>query len=151
MRKANVIISVVLLAFIAFYAYQIIKLPDRNLPNTVGGDFIPWLLTIFLLFLTVLLLLHSLLGKGEEAQVKKTSWKNYGGILLLFVIMILYIRGMLYFGYLIATPIFMAIMMRMTGSKRVREIVIYSVLTTLGVYILFSRVFEVALPEGKFF
>jgi hypothetical protein len=58
---------------------------------------------------------------------------------------------MLYFGYLIATPIFMAVMMRMTGSKRVKEIVIYSVLTTLGVYILFSRLFEVALPEGKFF
>ncbi len=47
MRRANLIISIVLISFSGFYAYLITRLPDRNLPNTLGADFMPWVLTVF--------------------------------------------------------------------------------------------------------
>lgn len=150
MRKANVTISIVLLGFSGFYAYLTANLPARNLPHTLGGDFVPWVLTIFLLFLSTLLLVKSLSDKEIEGQTA-TTLREYGGILLLFVIILLYIEGMLYFGYIITTPIFMGIMMRMAGSRRLWEMTIYPILTTSAIYILFSRIFEVALPEGKIF
>ena len=151
MRKADLIISIGLLGFISFYAYMTAQLPARNLPHTLGGDFVPWVLIIFLLILSLSLLIKSLFGKGTKEQVAPTTLREYGGILLLFALILLYIQGMLYFGYIITTPIFMGIMMWITGSKKLMEIGFYSVMTTLVVYILFSRIFEVALPEGKIF
>ncbi len=151
MRKADVIISIVLLGFIGFYAYLTANLPDRNLPHTLGGDFVPWVLTILLLFLSLLLLFKGAFPKGGEDGAKRTTLREYGGIILLFVILVLYVEGMLFFVFVIMTPIFMGVMMRITGSTRVREIVAYSLLTTLAIYVLFSKIFEVVLPEGSVF
>ena len=36
MRKANMTISLLLAGFSAFYYFLITRLPDRNLPNTLG-------------------------------------------------------------------------------------------------------------------
>ncbi len=140
MRKANIVISIILFCFTAFFAYLTAKLPDRNLPNTLGGDFVPWTLIIILFPLSLLLFLNSVSDKKLKTQVTITI-KEVGGILALVVLILAYTRGMLYFGYLITTPIYIGIMMRLSGAKKLREIVIYSVMTTIGVYLLFSRIF----------
>jgi hypothetical protein len=150
MRKANIIISIILFCFTAFFAYLTAKLPDRNLPNTLGGDFVPWTLIIILFSLSLLLFLNSVIDKKLKTQITITL-KEVGGVLALVILILAYTRGMLYFGYLITTPIFIGIMMRLSGAKKLRDIILGSLLTTAGVYLLFSRLFEVVLPEGKFF
>ena len=44
MRVVNIILAIVLILFGCFYSYLTLHLPDRNLPNTLGSAFMPWVL-----------------------------------------------------------------------------------------------------------
>jgi hypothetical protein len=56
MRVVNIILAVVLILFGCFYSYLTLNLPDRNLPNTLGSSFMPWVLVICLYGLAILFL-----------------------------------------------------------------------------------------------
>jgi hypothetical protein len=152
MRRANIFISIVLIFFTSFYAYLITRLPTRNLPHTLGVDFMPWVLTICLLFLILLLLLKSLFNKKkEEEEVVRIPFKEGLKIISLVAIIITYIEVMIHFGFVLVTPVFIAVLMVISGSKRLKEIIIFSIGITLAVYCLFFQLFNVPLPGGKFF
>ncbi|MFQ5842451.1 MAG: tripartite tricarboxylate transporter TctB family protein [Thermodesulfobacteriota bacterium] len=151
MKRANRFISIILIVFTGYYAYLITRLPVRNLPHTLGGDFMPWLLTVCLLFLSISLLLKSLFYKSEEERIATTSLKEVMGVLSLLAIIIAYIEVMIYFGYVLITPFFIAAMMLMSGSRRPMEIIIFSVGISLAVYVLFYRFFHVPLPAGRIY
>ncbi|MFQ6077750.1 MAG: tripartite tricarboxylate transporter TctB family protein [Thermodesulfobacteriota bacterium] len=151
MKRANRFISIILIVFTGSYAYFITRLPVRNLPHTLGGDFMPWLLTVCLLFLSISLLLKSLFYKSEEERIATTSLKEVMGVLSLLAIIIAYIEVMIYFGYVLITPFFIAAMMLMSGSRRPMEIIIFSVGISLAVYVLFYRFFHVPLPAGRIY
>jgi uncharacterized membrane protein len=151
MRRANIFISMILFAFAGYYAYLITRLPTRKLPHTLGGDFLPWVLTVCLLLLSSLLLLKTTLHKSQEERSTGISWKEVAGILALFAIMVAYIEAIIYFGYILVTPFFMAAMMLISGSRRPMEVIIFSIGISLAVYVLFYRFFHVPLPVGRIF
>jgi lysylphosphatidylglycerol synthetase-like protein (DUF2156 family) len=151
MRKVNISISGVLLAFTGYYAYLVSRLPTRKIPYTLGADFMPWVLTVCLLFLSTLLLLISLFSKGESERVGGISLKEVGGILSLLAIIVVYIGAMIYFGYVFITPLFIAAMMLISGSRKLEEIILFPIGITLAVYLFFHRLFDVPLPGGKIF
>lgn len=151
MKTANTILSFILLAFGFFYAYLTFKLPIRNLPNTLGIDFMPWVLVTCLFFLSVLLLLKTLLKSTLEFCDYKISIKEVAGILFLTVIVFLYVRALNLFGFLLITPLFVAVLMLISGSRKWKEMVVTAIFVTIGVYFFFSKVFRVPLPEGNIF
>lgn len=151
MRRANIFISIILFAFTGYYAYLITRLPTRNIPHTLGADFMPWVLTVCLLLLSSLLLLESLFYRREEKRVARISLKEVAGILSLLAVIVAYITAMIYFGYVFVTPLFMAAMMLMSGSKKLKEIIFFPIGITLAVYIFFYRFFNVLLPGGEIF
>jgi putative tricarboxylic transport membrane protein len=152
MRRANIFISIVLIFFTIFYAYLITRLPTRNLPHTLGVDFMPWVLTICFLLLILLLLIENLFDKRkEEESVVSISFREGLKIISLIAIIILYIKVMILLGFLLVTPVFIAVLMVISGSKRLKEIIIFSIGITLAVYSLFFQLFNVPLPGGKFF
>jgi hypothetical protein len=151
MRRANVIISIALIVFSGFYAYLITGLPTREIPHTLGADFMPWVLTICLLFLASVLLLRGLFLGGDDTSSVTISLREVSGILSLLAIIVAYIEAMIYFGYLIITPLFIATLMLISGSRKVREIILFSIGIALAVYLFFNRFFDVALPGGKIF
>ncbi len=150
MRRANVYISILLMSFSCFYAYLTMTLPTRKIPHTLGIDFMPWVLTICLLFLSLLLLLKSLIFKREE-EVVQISLKEVIGILSLVILVIAYIEAWLYFGFVIITPLFMAGLIVISGSRKWREVIFFSIIISVAVYFLFYRLFGVPLPSGKIF
>ena len=125
-------------------------LPTRKIPHTLGIDFMPWVLTICLLFLSLLLLLKSLIFKREE-EVVQISQKEVIGILSLVILVIAYIEAWLYFGFVIITPLFMAGLIVISGSRKWREVIFFSIIISVAVYFLFYRLFGVPLPSGKIF
>ncbi len=151
MRKANIFISGVLFAFTGYYAYLVSRLPTRKIPYTLGADFMPWVLTVCLLLLSTLLLLISLFSKGESERAVGISLKEVGGILSLLAIIVAYIEVMIYFGYVFITPLFIAAMMLISGSRKLKEIILFPIGITLAVYFFFYRFFDVPLPGGKIF
>ncbi len=151
MKKANIIISSILILFCVFFGVLTVRLPDRNLPNTLGIDFMPWVLLIVLFFLSVLLLLTNFLGKSLETKDAKITLWEVAGILFLTLIVYGYVQAMNLFGFLIITPVFIAVLMLFTGSRKWKELIAVSVLATVGIYFFFQKVFQVQLPGGSLF
>ena len=150
MRVANMIVSFALLAFAGCYAFLIARLPDRNLPNTLGPAFVPWVLAGILVLLSLLLLIGAISSKNDDRKVslpKKDLW----GIVGLLALIAAYIKMMHYFGFVSASILFLALLTWFSGSRKPFGIFIFSVSTTLAVYFLFHNFFNVQLPAGILF
>lgn len=151
MKKVDLIISIILIAFIGFYAFLTINLPARNLPNTLGSDFMPWILVICLSLLSILLLLKAIFGRTVEKGDSTISLKEGLGVLFLTAIIFVYVKAICLFGFIIITPIFIAVLMLFTGSRKWKEVVIVSLVATFGIYLFFQKIFQVLLPAGTIF
>jgi len=150
-RTPNLVISIVLILFSAFYISMIIRLPDRNLPHTLGAQFVPWVLACCLVFLSLLLLLKGIFGTQDSESKPVLHAKDLGGILGLLVLIIFYIKAMDLFGFPLTTVFFLAALAFISGARSVLEILVFSIVTTAGVYLLFQQFFKVQLPAGQFF
>jgi hypothetical protein len=151
MRVVNIILAIVLILFGFFYSYLTMHLPDRNLPNTLGSSFMPWVLAICLFVLSILLLLQSLFKVSAETCDYAISKKEGTGILFLVVLVVVYIKTMAFFGFLLITPFFLVALMLTIGARKWKEVILTSTLVTFGIYLFFQKVFQIILPAGEFF
>ncbi len=151
MRVVNIILGLTLILFGGFYSYLTLHLPDRNLPNTLGSAFMPWVLVTCLYILSALLLLQTIYRGSAESCDYVISKKEGSSILFLVVLVIVYIKAMAYFGFLLVTPIFLIILMLSIGARKWKEVLLTSTLVTFGIYLFFQKVFQIILPAGKFF
>ncbi len=151
MKRINVIISVVLAAFGGCYAFFITRLSTRNLPNTLGIAFMPWLLVILLWFLSLLLLLTAVVKGSRESCDYRLGAREGLGIVVMVVLVFAYVQLMRWFGFLLITPVILAVLMLLSGSRKWTEILLVSVLCAVGVYFFFQVVFRVQLPGGRLF
>lgn len=152
MRQANIVISVLLIAFTGFYAVLIARLPDRNLPHTLGAAFMPWVLAGTLLFLSLLLLINSIKDRQIPVDLNTSmSLKELTGIAGFIILIVFYILLLNYLGFVLASILFMAALIYLSGSRKPLEISFFSVATTIVVYLLFEKFFEVQLPDGTLF
>lgn len=151
MKKVNVILAALLIGLGIFYAYLAANLPDRNLPNTLGSDFMPWVLAGCLLLLSLLLLIKTVFGSTPEQFDFSISPKEGFGVVFLTVCVFAYVKLMILIGFVLATPIFLALLMLITGSRKWKEIVMVSIFATFSIYLLFQKIFQVILPRGELF
>ena len=115
MRKANIIISIILLGFVSFYAYLIANLPARDLPNTLGAAFVPWVLAGILAGLSLALLVSSILARHKGKSVSLPG-RELLGIAFLLLLIACYIKLMAFLGFLIASIFFLMILTWLAGG-----------------------------------
>ena len=151
MKKANIIVSLVLISFTGVYAYFTSQLPARNLPNTLGSDFMPWLLATILFVLSACLLIINALGKTRENFEPKIALKEVVSVIVLTVFVYVYVHAIQLIGFLYITPFFVAALMWISGARKWKQILITSALSTVGIYLFFHKVFRVILPQGTLF
>ena len=151
MRVVNIILAIVLILFGCFYSYLTLHLPDRNLPNTLGSAFMPWVLVTCLLILSALLLLQTIYKGSAESCDYGISKKEGTSILFLMVLVIVYIKAMAYFGFFLITPFFLVALMLTIGARKWKEVVLTSTLVPVGIYLFFQKVFQIILPAGELF
>jgi len=151
MKKANLIISALLILFGGYYVYLIGRLPARNLPNTLGIAFMPRLLVACLFLLSAILFLGAAFNKAREHFDPGISLREGAGVLFLTIFVYFYVQAMSLFGFILTTPFFLAVLMLMTGSRKWKEIVAISVVSPLCIYLFFQKIFKVILPGGSLF
>jgi len=151
MKKANIIVSLVLVGFAGFYAYLTSQLPARNLPNTLGSDFMPWLLATILFVLSGSLLVINALGKSRENFEPKIALKEIISVVVLTAIVYVYVKAIELIGFIYVTPIFLVLLMWISGARKWKEIILLSAAAALGIYFFFQKVFKVILPQGTLF
>jgi hypothetical protein len=150
MRLANIIVSITLLVFSGFYGVMIYRLPSRDLPNTLGAAFVPWVLAGLLAGLSLMLLVNTISNKDDKTPVSLPK-RDLFGITGLLVLIALYVKLMSYLGFIPVSIVFLALLTLVAGSRKPLGILIFSVSTTTIVYLLFQKFFNVQLPAGIFF
>ena len=150
MRRANIIISIILLAFSGCYGVMIARLPSRDLPNTLGATFVPWVLAGLLTLLSLMLLIGNIISNSPDSPVSIPK-RDIFGIAGLLLLLTSYIKLMGYVGFIPISIVFLSILTWVAGSRKPIGILFFSVLTTCLVYFLFQKFFSVQLPAGIFF
>ena len=148
-KRENIVIGAVLLAFSIGYGYLITRLPTRNLPNTLGIDFMPWVYAIFLAFLSILLIADGFRGSKtsgiQDSGAKPLTGAELRGAVILFAVFFAYIYLIDAVGFLVVTPFVVFAMMLLEGIRRYGRMVLIAVIVTIVVYGLFRYVFEVQI------
>ena len=95
--------------------------------------------------------------ESTRKQMKEKVFLGFDGwkrVALTFAVLILYVLGLKYLGYLISTPLLLyAVTSMFAKGKNVRvwAKILYSVLFTLLVYLVYVQLFNLALPRGMLF
>jgi len=150
-RRNTIVASLLLIAFAGFYAYLTANLPTRNLPNTLGVAFMPWLLGSLLFVLSLWILLKTAFLGTKETFDPVISRKEAFGVVYLTIFVYLYVKAIQLFGFIAVTPVFTATLMWISGARKWKEILLVSVGTSFCVYLFFQKVFRVILPGGSIF
>lgn len=153
MRKYNTIISLVLIAIGAMGIYMALNFEARggNVGDP-GAAFWPILLCCGLIFTSALLLVQTMI-EGKKAAGPEEPPIDYRSagvhcVFIIFGIMIGYAILLYYFGFIIATLVFVVCTMLAMGERRPLWLGLTTVGITGFIYVLFALIMNVVLPKG---
>lgn len=144
MKKSlpDIIISIVLLGFLASLAVQLPQIPDvsRTYPTILIA--VAVIMTLGLLFKSVLRYKHD--------EMVETNVVSQLKIILPFCLMIIaYLILMGYVGYIIGTVIFIIAALCYLRMKNKIAVIILALAMTIIIYFVFTNYLIVVLPMGK--
>ena len=153
MRKYNTIISLALIAIGAMGIYMALNFEARggNVGDP-GAAFWPILLCCGLIFTSALLLVQTMI-EGKKAAGPEEPLIDYRSagvhcVFIIFGIMIGYALLLYYFGFIIATLVFVVCTMLAMGERRPLWLGLTTVGITGFIYVLFALIMNVVLPKG---
>ena len=144
----NQIYSLCVMAFAVILIYatsqldSLFSLSERD----VGPKFFPYAAAVGLIICAA--------GKFITERKKSTplfDWKGWMKTIIVFGTIALYLIAIYVMGYLVATPIFTALLVIiMREDRRVKPIavILFSVITTAVLYVVFEKIIMVFLPSG---
>ena len=115
---------------------------------SLGPAFFPRLICIILFLIALILLIISIKNKNYSKIKNKNPNLKYSVITIIFFIVYVFLIEKL--GYLTSTIIFMISIIFLLKSKSLLINIIFSVVFSSVIYLLFSKGFNVSLPEGIF-
>ena len=146
-------------AFAAWLLYQTFQLDVETAARVGGGigaaDY-PTILAVSALVLSLVLILQGLFARfaeevdGDEAALAMAgdAKQSYSRPALAFATLILYALVFEPVGYLVATPVVLVALMRITGERRWTLMVASAVSWTIALFLLFRFGVNLVLPEG---
>jgi len=147
MKKRNLVSGIILLAFSIGTFFESRKLEIGTLSSAQTG-FFPFILSILLAILSVILLGQAMKGKNEgtiPAWVSKGGWKGLSltlGVLFFFAV---FFEPM---GYLISTFLLIFIIVKAIGNRKWWVAILFAFMSTLGSYLIFGILLKTPLPPG---
>ena len=115
---------------------------------SLGPAFFPRLICIILFLIALILIIFSIKNKDYSKIKNKNPNLKYSVITIIFFIVYVFLIEKL--GYLTSTIIFMISIIFLLKSKSLLINIIFSVVFSSVIYLLFSKGFNVSLPEGIF-
>ncbi|MFH1410924.1 MAG: tripartite tricarboxylate transporter TctB family protein [Patescibacteria group bacterium] len=140
-NKTDIIIVVLLIASSVFLIWEARDYPGYwgEIP---GPAFLPRIILIILICLSVLLMVQALQGKIPEKE--KLGRIGLVGVSAIISFLYLYLAPRIH--YFVATPIFLIVMMRLLGTRSWKRIFIISACFTIFVFLFFYKKLSVPLP-----
>ena len=156
MRKYNTILSVILIVVGAAGISISMNFEARggNVGDP-GAAFWPIMLCCGLILCSVILLVQTAVAakRAEGPEEALIDYRSAGMhcVFFIFVIMIGYAVMLYFFGFIIATLLFVAATMLAMGERRPLWVGLTTVGITGFIYVLFAVVMNVILPKGTLF
>ena len=167
MNWTNIIIGIILLIASAFYYFSTMDFPPPTKTENLGPAFFPTLLAVALALLSLLLVIAGLFPggasrKGGDAAVIKGAERleedsfgaeniSYKFLLGTIGLSFLYVGLISILGFLISTPLFLILLIRLLGYEKWVNNLAASICLTAALYLLFAVALGVTLPAGIFF
>ena len=157
MRKADVCAAIVFLLYSAVGFFHIIptqiqySIPPEDVSNAV---FLPTFFptsSIVVFALVSAMLLFGALRRSEGPARALASGRALLQVFVVFVICYVYVESLAYFGFLLSSPVFLAVLMTLMGTRDWRYVAPMAVLFPIGVNYFFWFAFKLALPQGSLF
>ncbi|MHB8772867.1 MAG: tripartite tricarboxylate transporter TctB family protein [Syntrophales bacterium] len=149
MKRADIISGAILMGLFGFMAYQSTKL-DMVYRNSPGAGFFPlWLSLLALVAVAVILAGAFRRPAGQDRPVqwpRGVGLRRIAGALGGFLV---YAWLTTVLGFILSTVAYMLFMARMLGARRWLSAAAVSVLTALGLFLLFRIWLKMELPTGR--
>jgi hypothetical protein len=128
-----------------YYGYLTSQLQFRKAAQGMGPDSMPYIFAAALFVLSIFLIIEGYVKNTAAANKNPLGLKMILRVVLLFGIIAAYILAVIYVSFVVATPLFIAVLLYLGESRKPVEIILTSVLVTAGVYILFNLIFQVRI------
>ena len=130
------------------YTHATIHTSNALVASGIAADFYPKLLFVVLAACGVLLFIQGSIRSAEEqVPFPRTDWKR---ILITFVMLLAYAYLMQFTGFIISSIVFMVVFMLFLGERKVLNLILVPVIGSVAIYLLFGKVFMIALPTAPF-
>jgi F0F1-type ATP synthase assembly protein I len=160
--KHNRIIAVILLTFIAVWAYLTTQLPESTMIGEPGPKFFPSMILGLMAVLSILLFFvkdkkkETAEVKNDDAEKEMETEKKQAAFPIIdaFKLYAVFLAGivmMYYIGFAIAMIVALTGMLWMIGWKLFPRAIVFSAVVTLAIYFLFDWLLRIPLPIGKLF
>lgn len=145
MRRADLLIGLGLLVFAVVYFQQSFAITRGFASDRLGPAFFPRLLALVLAGLALILIMRAVSGRSDPTPPPVMRLGVFVGIL---VLMVAYAVALPWAGFLLATPLLLAAVIRLLGLRAWLTLGGTAVGVTLVLYFAFARVLHVLLPMG---
>ncbi len=150
-KQGDLYMGIIILVFSAafyYFSYHFAGYEIEKVPHDVGPAFLPRLLLGALAVESVALILSGV-SKGTDPRPMKPVFQLKP--ILMLASFVAYIVLCTFFGYLIATLVFMILAFFMLGVRGVWTMILVPPLITFGTYFLFGSILNIYLPTGSLF
>lgn len=150
MKTGNWVAGLFLLALAAGVWILTANFPPSDIENTPGPAFFPRLVALVMVVLTALMLLENA-RKNERSRL--FDWASPGMVrnALLFALAAVYCGLLSSVGFLLLTPVFLLLMMRVMQRRGMFGWMTFSSLAaTAAIYLVFQVLLDVPLPTWSF-
>ena len=145
MKKADILVFLILVPICIYVFYESARWPKEAL---IGAPtLIPRGVSACLLFAGGLLLVKALRGKANELEIPLVG-ENRRRVLLIGLLTGAYAAVVAYIGFLISTFFYLLLFGLVVGERRLPRLLLFSILVPIAIYLVFSTLFNVPLPEG---
>lgn len=137
------------LSIVIFVASGFIKQRDNS---GVGADFVPRLVSVFVLVLSILLILRGIKAAREHGPIQKEAIApTYGIMAASFILMVIYVALLSSVGFILTTIVYLFLQILLVSKKEQVHYIKFaaiSILSAVGIYLLFVHAFGIMIPAG---
>ena len=153
-KYGDLIVSVVY-TILSIVILVLASLLPKSKVMSIGPDFMPMVIGIVTLVLSIILLIQSIgkLRKGEAVAETKESC-DYKRVLASLILATMYVNILMPVGFIISTMVYLLLQITVLApddQRTMKDIIKYliiDVIFTLVVYFLFRYGFKIILPQG---
>ena len=123
---------------------------DIGSPSSPGPGFIPFLSGILMVGSSLAILLIGIIKRLKSASAERSALTFHGfkDVLLLILSLIGFMFLLNLLGFTLCTILFMAFLLRIVAYQKWKTVILGSLLTSLGAFLLFQWILKCQLPTG---